>query len=347
MKKINLFYLILLITALGVNSSYSHLTTLKVKDISNEKELLEFKFEIEQWIKMNLTQRLEGLKKSPNELPQSKLHLIFAPNRKALITGLNPTDGQLSSDCPFDNPKNFIPPYADLKNFSFYLYPNIMPYVHDHLMLVAKKDNSRFQETSSHLTQDSFPLFLDDIFKIKKTFLNSTFFFNHYAGNSLEHLHLHFTTIDSYLENKIHFLISQIQKEVIISPLWFDVAPCLKGFIIWNKDQEMAKNQIKTLIDKIRKKDLLYNLFILRETDLKWQSPIVVIIPRKLSNKKFPHEKTMNNLNVPPSLSSFDLLEGKVIYNNEEKIKDHIKQIDDSILEMCQETILQSPSNLL
>lgn len=174
MRKTNPILALLFLTASAttVQAAVGAAESLKIK--------ADFK-EISAWAKETLAPRM-GDREVGDLLPQSGLTLYLTPNRKVKIPGEAPVTG---SD-PLQDPHKrgiLTKPWRD-----YYFYPNNLPYLEDHILLISKDG---LKGTQAILDEDKSTL--GDVLDLQSVFPDYTATFNHLAGNSIQHFHVHFS----------------------------------------------------------------------------------------------------------------------------------------------------------
>lgn len=150
---------------------------------------------------------------------------------------------------------------------NFHVIANAYPYMPNHLLLT----------TMTHVSQDY--MFETGIFKkvceFYEAFLFSgTMFFNHFAGNSLEHFHVHHTTrcdfpILSQFSSNDKFLPTRYDNVKIA-----DDGKCFRAIILIGKDSWMQGERI---LQKISRKSLFVNIVWMNPNEY---GPVCIVFPR-------------------------------------------------------------------
>jgi len=205
--------------------------------------------------------RTDGIKKS-SKIAETGINILETPARKVI----NTTNKDYDIKCPLciniQVDKN-IYPYNLEKSLlwrGLIIKPNTFPYFKVHYLIQSSDhiSNDRGTQKDVHLKSN----IIEDILDFIKIIKNGTILFNGYIGNSLEHLHFHYTDIHLPIRTKLKKY--QLNKKIIntknnsIIYLYNDNEYNCKNFILI-KGSNISSDVFKLLqyLDSI---NLLYNL---------------------------------------------------------------------------------------
>jgi hypothetical protein len=308
---------------------------------SSEKKYVKEAFaEINAWTKEHLQFRLKN-RKIGEYLPSSGTYLYLTPNRKKAIAGEKPVVGTN----PLLNPQTrdvFVKEWRE----RYYFYPNNYPYLDDHVLLMTKKE-----EGQKIFEND--PALLSDTLDLQSVFPNSTLTFNHLAGNSLDHFHLHISPQPIPLAKVIEKgeIFSEIQgftlKDSQIEAKIFDDNACTRGFYFAGKFEAMKSMLFPFLHEITSCAGFYYNLVLLPMQEGTYKS--LVIVRWSPEERELKADPTMPYPVNPGSieLGGLMMIAKPVSLSPENKTDPYldIKRLDKNLRQICDFTVF-SPRDL-
>lgn len=165
----------------------------------------------------------------------------------------------------------------------FIIAPNPFPYVTRHLLFISSYHNTDTNEGSQDMIFEPFVLY-SMLLSYALLDFNGSMFFSHYAGNSLDHFHYHYTSdnfkINNYLtkNNVLHDTITPNGN----SFGYVDDANCFIGFIFTGDKLLSIYKDIFTLLLLIKNHGLKVNIGIYQSSSKRFK---VGIFPRHSLDK--------------------------------------------------------------
>lgn len=175
-------------------------------------------------------------------MPQTKMILRIAPQR---FLDAEQEKKTMPAGGAFDNIAQ-THTHA-VKWQDYYLLANKYPYLRNHGLIVSE----------AHLDQSVMKqkTHLKALLSLHAQSPELTFFFNHYAGNSQDHFHVHFTSEPLPIQESIEAHIADAHSNQIL-PFQFNAWQ--KG-LLWYGDQDFIADSLSTKITSLPE-DTLYNL---------------------------------------------------------------------------------------
>lgn len=221
-------------------------------------------------IKIKYKKRNDGIK-IKQEFDNTGFHLLDIPARKVVKT----ISGEYPVKCPLclnlDTEKSSAPYNLEkaLLWRNYIIKANTFPYFKKHYLLQSPdhiENLNRGIQNDVHTN----PLVIEDILEFVKLMKSGTVLFNGYIGNSLTHLHFHYT--DTHFPVKRKIKSYSINKDQIktndqsIINLYTDKDNNCKNFVLIKGKN--PKNDIYKLLQFINDMKLLYNLLIYIDKDI-------------------------------------------------------------------------------
>jgi len=200
--------------------------------------------------------------KKGSKVGNSGLNILETPARKVE----NTTNKDYKIKCPLCinlNPEKNIYPYNLEKALlwrGYLIKPNSFPYFKLHYLIQSSDHISDNRGSQSDVHNNS--NIIKDILDFLKIIKKGTILFNGYIGNSLSHLHFHYT--DIYLPIKSNLKKYSLNKKIINTSnaskiyIYEDLDNNCKNFILIKG--ENISNDVFTFIKYLDSINLLYNL---------------------------------------------------------------------------------------
>ncbi len=149
--------------------------------------------------------------------------------------------------CVFDHIEQ-THPHAICWQNNYYILANKYPYLSDHGLLVSRE----------HIHQSAMmqPCRLKATLAFHEMCPQLSFFFNHCAGNSQEHFHIHFTSENFPLTTKIQQLLAQHTGQQVL-PFYFNA---WQQGLIWHGDIDFITEHLSQKLNELEKAKKRYNL---------------------------------------------------------------------------------------
>jgi hypothetical protein len=220
---------------------------------------------------------------------------------------------------------------------NFIISPNGFPYFKVHFLLQASDHiDSINRGTQSEVHRN--PHIIEDVLTFAKIIGKGTILFNGWVGNSLGHLHFHYT--DTEFPIKTKFKSYSLMKKDIITKnnstvqMFKDTKRNCKNFIlIKGGDIDKVANDTFKFLQYLNSEKLFYNLLIYHNKDISY---VYIFIRRKTD------DKLGFNFGAPHL--------GGIISLNERKLKmfkENEKEFISSIEDYCSESVVKFDYKLL
>lgn len=238
-------------------------------DVTGEekKYILDSFKNVNDWSRENLAPRL--LKREKKALlPQSGVYLYLTPDRKLKI------DGEIAAGKdPLDHPEKRNVLVKKWRRYSF--YPNNFPYLTDHVLLITEANDGQ-----AILDKDK--SVMQDVVDLQSVFPESTLSFNHLAGNSLDHFHVHLSPQDlpiaGIIGDKTKFFPNEefTLADPSVKSLVFDDNACQRGFLFEGEKNRLALSVFRFLNELSTCLGFYYNLILLPVKDGRYRAMVMV-----------------------------------------------------------------------
>lgn len=194
-----------------------------------------------------------GRGRSEAPMAHSGVYIYFNPFRYLRSCNIPKTEG-----CPFDHIVEKDMPKLSWR--SYFLIANAMPYASSHLLLVPKE----------HTGQGSFHLgsHLKDIFDLHQKLPHKTMFFNHLAGNSQPHLHVHLAELKLPAAERLKGQVSPVQR--------YRFGKCMKGFSL-KGSRQWVEDSLRVWIPILLEQGLKYNLVVFERKKSQEEHALLIV----------------------------------------------------------------------
>jgi hypothetical protein len=286
-------------------------------------------------LKLKYEKRTDGIKEK-DEIGSSGVTILDATARKVhKITKLDyPISCPLCLNLQIDKTINPYNLDRGLLWRNFIISPNSFPYFKVHFLIQSSDHiNSIDRGTQSEVHRN--PNILEDILEFIKIIGKGSILFNGWVGNSLGHLHFHYTDTNFPIKDKIksYLLVKEkiITKNNSIVEMFKDMKNNCKNFILIKGVD--VKDDVFKFLQYLDSKKLFYNLLIYYNKDIFY---VYIFIRRKNDDK-------LGFAFGAAHFAGLGLFDEKHI----KMFKDNKKEFISKVEEYCSETVVRIDHKIL